>query len=157
MERGFGKSEGLTKDEILALKEKHGQIYDVWNYNANTGFNDIEKMQDFCARIYDFLDDVTEKYKDKNNFYFLSTKGAKVYSDVKFRDGDFLVFGKESHGLPEPLLKEHYDNTLRIPMWQNLKDIRRHALRKIILSKKSSLIIWKYRFLRKTDRNLKNF
>lgn len=66
MERGFGKSEGLTKDEILALKEKHGQIYDVWNYNANTGFNDIEKMQDFCARIYDFLDDVTEKYKDKN-------------------------------------------------------------------------------------------
>ena len=64
MERGFGKSEGLTKDEILALKEKHGQIYDVWNYNANTGFNDIEKMQDFCARIYDFLDDVTEIYKE---------------------------------------------------------------------------------------------
>ena len=53
----------------------------------------------------------------------MSTKGAKVYSDAKFKDGDFLIFGKESHGLPEPLLKEHYEETLRIPMWQDLRSL----------------------------------
>ena len=53
----------------------------------------------------------------------MSTKGAKVYSDAKFKDGDFLIFGKESHGLPEPLLKEHYDETLRIPMLDKIRSL----------------------------------
>lgn len=83
----------------------------------------LDYWQYLDVRYYDCFSELFEKYKDHNNFYFLSTKGAKVYSDVKFRDGDFLVFGKESHGLPEPLLKEHYDNTLRIPMWQNLRSL----------------------------------
>ena len=53
----------------------------------------------------------------------MSTKGNKIYSDATFKDGDFLVFGKESHGLPEPLLKKHYENTLRIPMWGDLRSL----------------------------------
>ena len=77
----------------------------------------LDYWQYLDVRYYDCFSELFEKYKDRNNFYFLSTKGAK------FRDGDFLVFGKESHGLPEPLLKEHYDNTLRIPMWQNLRSL----------------------------------
>ena len=74
-------------------------------------------------RYYDSFDELYEKYKDVANFYFLSTKGAKRYSDVNFKDGDFLVFGKETHGLPEPLLEKHYENTLRIPMWENLRSL----------------------------------
>ena len=53
----------------------------------------------------------------------MSTKGQKVYSDANFKDGDFLIFGKESHGLPEPLLEKHYDKTLRIPMLGNLRSL----------------------------------
>ena len=64
-----------------------------------------------------------EKYYNGDNIYFLSTKGAKIYSDAHFKDGDFLVFGKESHGLPEPLLKKYYDKTLRIPMWGDLRSL----------------------------------
>ena len=53
----------------------------------------------------------------------MSTKGQKVYSEASFKDGDYLIFGRESHGLPEPLLKENYDKTLRIPMLGNLRSL----------------------------------
>lgn len=49
------------------------------------------------------------------NFYFLSKKARKLYTDVKFKKNDFLVFGKETFGLPEELLNKYCDNTLRIP------------------------------------------
>ena len=56
--------------------------------------------------------------KQQGEFYFCSTKGQKCHSEMSFpADKDiYLVFGKESHGLPEPLLKEHYDKCIRIPM-----------------------------------------
>jgi tRNA (cytidine/uridine-2'-O-)-methyltransferase len=72
---------------------------------------------------HDSFLDLYNKYYNGNNFYFMSTKGQKVYSEVSFKDGDFLIFGKESHGLPEPLLKEHYDKTLRIPMYGDLRSL----------------------------------
>ncbi len=66
IERGFGKNEGLTKDDRIKLKEIHPEVNDVWNYNKNIDFNGIETMHDFCDRIYKFLDEIIEKYKDKN-------------------------------------------------------------------------------------------
>ena len=56
--------------------------------------------------------------KSEGEFYFCSTKGQKCHSDVKFpADRDiYLVFGKESHGLPEPLLEANYERCIRIPM-----------------------------------------
>ena len=83
----------------------------------------LDYWQYLDVRYYDSFDELYQKHKSDGNFYFLSTKGAKKYSEAEFKDGDFLVFGKESHGLPEPLLKEHYENTLRIPMWQNLRSL----------------------------------
>ena len=49
-------------------------------------------------------------------FFFLTTKSDRAYYDVKFRAGDFLVFGRETKGLPENLLAEHRDELLTIPM-----------------------------------------
>ncbi|MBO5713317.1 MAG: tRNA (uridine(34)/cytosine(34)/5-carboxymethylaminomethyluridine(34)-2'-O)-methyltransferase TrmL [Clostridia bacterium] len=72
---------------------------------------------------HDSLDEVFTKYYNGSNFYFMSTKGAKIYSNATFKDGDFLIFGKESHGLPEPLLKEHYAETLRIPMLSEIRSL----------------------------------
>ena len=83
----------------------------------------LDYWQYLDVRYYDCFEELYEKYKNDGTFYFFSTKGATVYSDAKFNDGDFLVFGKETHGLPEPLLKEHYDKTLRIPMWENLRSL----------------------------------
>lgn len=56
------------------------------------------------------------KYYDGSNFHFFSTKGRLVYSDATYKDGDYLVFGKETHGLNELLLEKYYDNTVRVPM-----------------------------------------
>ena len=66
MERGFGKSEGLTKTERSELKTIYPEVEYIWDYNKNVDFNEIEKMQEFCNRIYEFLDEITEKYKGKN-------------------------------------------------------------------------------------------
>lgn len=66
-------------------------------------------------RYYDSVDELFEKNAGAD-FYFMTTKGKRVYSDVKFKDGDFLVFGRETRGLPEPLIEAHYENALRIPM-----------------------------------------
>ena len=65
---------------------------------------------------YDSIKEVMDKYYDGGNFYFFSTKAKKIHSDAKYKDGDFLVFGKETAGLPEKLLFENPDKCVRIPM-----------------------------------------
>jgi len=49
--------------------------------------------------------------------WFIESSGPKVYSDVKFSEGDYLVFGRETAGLPKQLLEQHGDRWLRIPMF----------------------------------------
>ena len=48
--------------------------------------------------------------------YYATTKGRKVYSEVSYEPGAYLMFGKESGGIPEELLIEHPDSCVRIPM-----------------------------------------
>ena len=72
---------------------------------------------------YDSIKEVMDKYYDGGNFYFFSTKSKKIHSDAKYKDGDFLVFGKETKGLPEPLLKEHYDECVRLPMREETRSL----------------------------------
>jgi tRNA (cytidine/uridine-2'-O-)-methyltransferase len=64
---------------------------------------------------YDNLDDFFEKTKGGKYFYF-STKGTYRHSDVEYPDNSYLLFGKETKGLPEELLLKHQEDTLRIPM-----------------------------------------
>ena len=67
-------------------------------------------------RYYDSIEEVMDKYYNGENFIFFSTKAKNVHTEVKYKDGDFLVFGKETKGLPETLLRAHYDECARIPM-----------------------------------------
>ena len=53
--------------------------------------------------------------------FFFSSKGHRRYDEVSYLDGDYLVFGKESVGIDEALLKEHEDNVLRIPMLEGIR------------------------------------
>lgn len=64
---------------------------------------------------YDSITELMDTYKN-NKFYFASTKSQKIYSDINFEDGCFIVFGKETKGLDEKLLNENYENCIRIPM-----------------------------------------
>lgn len=65
---------------------------------------------------YDSIEEVMDKFYNGKNFYFFSTKAKNIHSEVAYKDGDFLVFGKETKGLPEPLLEKHYDECVRLPM-----------------------------------------
>ena len=64
---------------------------------------------------YDSFEELQSKYPS-GRFFFFTTKGRHRHSDVSFQDGDFLVFGKETKGLPEDFLSEHFDQCVRIPM-----------------------------------------
>ena len=50
-------------------------------------------------------------------FWFVESGGGKIYSDAKFSSDDFLVFGRETAGLPKKLLEENHERWLRIPMF----------------------------------------
>lgn len=56
-------------------------------------------------------------------FYFFSTKAPRTYAQAEFTAEDFLVFGKETAGIPESLLKEHWDSCLRIPMMSEARSL----------------------------------
>ncbi len=71
---------------------------------------------------YDSLSEFLEKNKGAEMF-FLSTKAKNSYSDTEFPDGAFLVFGKETKGLPESLIKQNSERALRIPMGENLRSL----------------------------------
>ncbi|MBQ9081332.1 MAG: tRNA (uridine(34)/cytosine(34)/5-carboxymethylaminomethyluridine(34)-2'-O)-methyltransferase TrmL [Clostridia bacterium] len=64
---------------------------------------------------YDNIEECFLKNPD-GRFFFFTSKGRHVHSDVNYKAGDFLVFGKETKGLPEELLKAHEENCVRIPM-----------------------------------------
>ncbi len=72
---------------------------------------------------YDSFAEVYEKFAPEHNFYFFTTKGRKRHSDANLRPDDFLVFGKETKGLPEELLLRHPSECLRIPMLGELRSL----------------------------------
>ncbi len=71
---------------------------------------------------YDSFDELRRKYPD-NRFFFFTTKGRRRHSDACFSDGDFLVFGKETKGLPEELLVQNEETCLRIPMFSEARSL----------------------------------
>ena len=69
---------------------------------------------------YESYADFLERNPDAR-LYFFSAKGEICYTDVEYPDGVYLVFGKESVGLPEKLVYDNFDSCLRIPMLPTLR------------------------------------
>ncbi len=67
-----------------------------------------------------------EDFKSKHpgaKIWYASTKAKNVYSDVKFGPDDFIMFGKESAGIPEEILVENEENCIRIPMLSEIRSL----------------------------------
>ncbi len=78
-----------------------------------------------------------EKYKpEDNNMFFVTTKGKHIYSEPNYSEMDevFVLFGKETKGLPEDILIKYIDKTIRIPM--------RPSLRSLNLSNSVSIVVY---------------
>lgn len=72
--------------------------------------------------VYDSLDEFLARHGD-NLLYYLSTKAQRRYTDVTFPDDCWLLFGRETRGLPESLVFSHPDTALRIPMGPDLRSL----------------------------------
>ncbi len=71
---------------------------------------------------YDNLNDFFAK-NNKGNFFYFTTKGRNVHSDVSYPDGCYLMFGKETKGLPEELLIKNPERCVRIPMEGEIRSL----------------------------------
>lgn len=67
------------------------------------------------VRVYENIDDFFVK-NNVTQLWCLSTKAPRSYTQVAYQDGCYLMFGKETRGLPEDFLSAHYDSCVRIPM-----------------------------------------
>ncbi len=74
------------------------------------------------VRYHENIEEVFSAYPE-GRFFFFTTKARRTYADVTYRDGDFLVFGKETRGLPEELLVSRPDDCVRIPMREELRSL----------------------------------
>ena len=70
----------------------------------------------------DTLEQLQDEYKDAK-FYYLTTKTKQSYFDVEFNEGDFLVFGPETRGIPENILQQNADTAITIPMLEGQRSL----------------------------------
>lgn len=75
---------------------------DYWQYINYTVYNSWEELIQQCSI---------------SRFWFLTTKSEKSYWDVKFQEGDYLVFGPETKGLPMDLMQEDWSQAITVPMF----------------------------------------
>lgn len=76
----------------------------------------LDYWREVDLRVWETLDDLVAAAEPGADFWYLSTKAKKSPWDVRFRQGDYLVFGRETRGLPEELVRAAGDQALRIPM-----------------------------------------
>lgn len=110
-------------------------------YLKRAGLDYWDKLE---IEEHDSLNKFLEKYKpEENNMFFATTKAKHCYTDVDYSKMDeiFVLFGKETKGLPEDLLQKYIQGTIRIPMIGDLRS----------LNLSNSVAIIAYEILRQGD------
>ena len=108
----------VTGSNLIMVKPLGFDVSD--KYLKRAGLDYWDKLN---ISYYDSIEEVMDKFFSGDNFWFFSTKSKIIHSDAKYKDGDFLVFGKETKGLSEKLLKKYYDRCVRIPMMGDLRSL----------------------------------
>lgn len=73
-------------------------------------------------RVYENLDDFFSR-TGAEDLWLATTKAPRCYAEARFRDGCYLVFGKETAGLPEDFRLAHADRCVRLPMYENARSL----------------------------------
>jgi tRNA (cytidine/uridine-2'-O-)-methyltransferase len=94
---------------------------DYWEEVTWKYWDSLEALQKNAAETFEIRNPNSEgnpKSKIENpKFYYASTKVKRPYTEPRYQWGDYLVFGRETAGLPEELLRANPDTTITIPMW----------------------------------------
>lgn len=89
------------------------------------------------VEVHESLDDFLEQYRDRSDRMFLATtKGTRRYTDIAFRDGDMILFGRETAGLPRDFIRANEERSIRIPLSEETR------LRSLNLSNSVSIILF---------------
>lgn len=100
----------LTNTKLHLVKPLGFSVEDKYLKRAGLDYWNLVSID-----YYDSFEELILKYPE-NDFYFATTKTEKLYTDFKYRDESFFVFGKETKGLDEKTLKDHWETTIKIPM-----------------------------------------
>lgn len=76
----------------------------------------LDYWREVDVRCWGSLGELQAAQNAAARFFFLTTKTSRIYHEQRFEPGDFLVFGRETKGLPEPLLQQNKSRLLTIPM-----------------------------------------
>lgn len=95
----------------------------------------LDYWQYVDLRVHESLEDFLAEYGDRRMF-LATTKGGMKYTDASFQDGDMLLFGRETAGLPRELIEARKDCAIRIPMSKNTE------LRSLNLSNAVSIVLF---------------
>lgn len=82
----------------------------------------MDYWKDLDLSIYEDYQDFIDKNPDAK-IYYATTKGQNKYTDVSFPKGAYIMFGKESAGIPEEILIEHPEECIRIPMGHDIRSL----------------------------------
>ena len=82
----------------------------------------LDYWENLDLHIYDDFEHFIEKNPNAT-IYMATTKAKKVYSEVKYNIDDFIMFGKESAGIPEDILINHKETSIRIPMLEQIRSL----------------------------------
>ena len=82
----------------------------------------LDYWSQVTVRDYENLEDFFSK-NNVEQMWCLSTKAPRCYTEAEFSDNCYLFFGKETKGLPEAFLEEHYDSCVRIPMLPDTRSL----------------------------------
>lgn len=104
----------LASDSILHLVRPFGfEIDDTRLKRAG-----LDYWKHISVIYYDNIDDFFKK-NEYENLVFLSSHGTKNHWDILFEDNMFLIFGKESVGLPKSIIEKHQNQLYKIPIYSN--------------------------------------
>lgn len=83
----------------------------------------LDYWKDVRVTVWESFADLQAAQSAAARYFFLTTKTERAYWDARFQDGDFLVFGRETKGLPEPLLERNAEHCLTIPMTGEIRSL----------------------------------
>ena len=96
------------------------------DYWPKLDLNEYLDYQDFLSRHPEITfagEETSAANPDAPKLWFATTKAEQVYSEVSFGPNDYIMFGKESAGIPEEILVEHKEACIRIPMWGDMRSL----------------------------------
>lgn len=111
------RSVAATGTRLHLIKPLGFSLEDKFLKRAGLDYFDLADVE-----IHENYEDFVQKYGNAK-MYYASTKASRRYDEVNYEGDTFVMFGRETKGIPEELLKDNYERSIRIPMRKGLRSL----------------------------------